>query len=113
MENFLKENYSPHIQSSVYPLFQFLYTDSYCKKYDNMSFDREYINLYDGGQISLDFSKHNDKSNKKTVVILHGILGGSESQYIRHFLKSCEKNNMNCVVIQQRGINDCKMLNPK
>jgi len=46
-------------------------------------------------------------------VILHGILGGSESQYIRHFLKSCEKNNMNCVVIQQRGINDCKMLNPK
>jgi len=113
MENFLKENYSPHVQSSLNPLFQFLYSDSYCIHYNDMGFDREYINLSDGGQMSVDFNKKNDISNKKTVIILHGLLGGSESQYIRHFLKACENNGMNCVVIQQRGINNCKMLNPK
>jgi predicted alpha/beta-fold hydrolase len=50
-------------------------------------YDRKYVKTEDGGQISLDFNSGNSPDNKKMCFIIHGLVGGSESAYIKHMGK--------------------------
>jgi predicted alpha/beta-fold hydrolase len=52
-----------------------------------VDYDRKYVKTQDGGQISLDFNSGNSPDNKKMCFIIHGLVGGSESAYIKHMSK--------------------------
>ena len=113
IEELLNEHWHPNLFQSANPLLQFTYLGKVYRKTINVDYDREYVKLPDGGQISLDFSKKNDKSKKKMVVLIHGQTGGSDATYMKHMVRACEKNDMNAVVFQFRGINKTPLLNPK
>ena len=107
------DSFNPNMFLSTSGLSQLIYMAKVYKPCTNKEFRREYIILQDGGQISQDFSISNKQSNKKIVMIIHGLTGGSDASYIQHMIKSCEAKNINSVVFQSRGINQTKLLNPK
>lgn len=116
ISNMLKEyfdSFNPNIFLSASALSQLVYMGKVYKKSLDSKFTREYVIMEDGGQTSLDFNSKNDKNNKKIVMIIHGLTGGSNTAYIQHMVKSCEDRNFNSVVMHSRGINKTRLLNPK
>lgn len=79
-----------------------------------MKYTRQLVHTPDGGQVSLDFNQTNSQTkNDKIVFIIHGMVGGSESTYIKHMVQTCQINGLNSVVFQTRGTNQTKLLNPR
>lgn len=75
-----------------------------------MSFiDRELLPLPDGGEVALDWVDPRDSSTKITVVILHGLTGGSQENYLRHFIVEAQKKDWRCVVFNFRGAANSKL----
>jgi predicted alpha/beta-fold hydrolase len=71
---------------------------------------REDVYLSDGGRVSLDWVDPKSDSNPTlTVVILHGLTGGSQESYIRHFIVEASKKNWRCVVFNMRGAADTQL----
>lgn len=59
------------------------------KQNNNLSF-REFVDTPDGGRIAIDWAptKENlDKDETPTLVVLHGLTGGSHESYIRCLLE--------------------------
>ena len=86
------------------------------KQVITIDFKREYIQTNDGGIISLDWANpaKMQKEECRLIVILHGLTGGSESNYIREIVKELNENERNIVVVvQYRGVNDSPLLTPK
>ena len=74
-----------------------------------MSFVREYIQVSDGGVISFDWviNKNPEKKHDKLLIILHGLSGGSETNYLREIISGfLKKGGYKIVIIHNRGIND-------
>jgi predicted alpha/beta-fold hydrolase len=98
----------------------------------DLKFKREYIKVKDGGVFSMDWvvninnkrnlvnkNKINSEKNKfplkppKLLVILHGLLGGSEAGYVREIIQGFQKTNeYKIVVIHNRGISDTPLFTP-
>jgi len=71
----------------------------------NLLFRREEIDFPDGGCASLDWAENNFQVNEKTptIVILHGLVGGSSESYVRNFIVECQKKQWRTVVFNFRG----------
>lgn len=114
MDSLFSTKWRPNMMLSADPLLQFIYLGKVHRKSVNVQYDRTYVKTTDGGQISLDFNQTNNyKDNGKMMVIIHGLVGGSESTYIKHLAQSAAAKGMNSVVYQSRGTNGTKLLNPK
>jgi predicted alpha/beta-fold hydrolase len=96
----------------------------------DLKYHREYIRLPDGGQVCLDWAlplrrvgsfgktPHSNQyypyepaSDSKVMFIIHGLTGGSETQYIQHLVKDAQKKGYRVAVFNSRGINQ-PMLTP-
>jgi predicted alpha/beta-fold hydrolase len=84
------------------------------KSAPHIHYEREYINMKDGGCIALDwYQKNPSKHVDKLLVIMHGLTGGSESTYVREIVDEfSKKEDMRIVVINYRGIADSPLLTP-
>ena len=92
-------------------------------------FVREPIRLSDGGQITLDwalpskemncagthlhgkFYPYEPGSNNKILFVIHGLTGGSETNYIQTLVDGARKSGYRVVVLNHRGVNQ-QLLTP-
>jgi len=97
----------------------------------NIQFEREYLDLKDGGVIGLDWVFPNQEdlgetsetiaekrshSRNPTLIILHGLTGGSHESYVRHTILSMKRDSAflwNCVVFNFRGAGDTPLKTPR
>ncbi|EGR27219.1 hypothetical protein IMG5_200050 [Ichthyophthirius multifiliis] len=74
-------------------------------------YEREYVKTQDGGQIALDWVPlkkqfQNEEDNKnKILMIMHGLTGASNSNYISQLALFAQKNGYRPVCINMRGYN--------
>ena len=116
--------HNQHFYPTVYsfaPLLQSIVNQF--MEVNDVTFEREYLKLQDGGTIALDWAnpyvKVEDTSkgskgkyaevaadeNTPTIFVIHGLTGGSNAGYIRGFVKHAQKRGFRVVVFQHRGVN--------
>lgn len=89
-----------------------------------VEYKRQYVATHDLGVISLDWvltpktlsnplNYENLEKDDKLLVIMHGLTGGSEANYIRDIVeKFCEVERLKIVVVNYRGISESPLLTP-
>jgi predicted alpha/beta-fold hydrolase len=78
-------------------------------------YDRELVDLKDQGKIALDWLvplPSVDKEETRILLILHGLSGGSEANYVRHAVQNSQRNGFRTAVMNNRGINS-QLYTPK
>ena len=75
------------------------------------SYEKEYLMLPDGGQISLQ-SHILPENSKGIIVIIPGIWGDGETSYIAHSVKKAKENGYSSIVVNHRGWGNTKLLTP-
>lgn len=90
---------------SVYNVFTF-------EKY-NVKFQREYVKMPDGGQISLDWATPERILDNKLIFIIHGLTGGSEMPYVQSLVTESLRKGYKTVVFHNRGINGTALTTPE
>ncbi|KAL1915911.1 uncharacterized protein VTP21DRAFT_6299 [Calcarisporiella thermophila] len=82
----------------------------------NLKYDREILNMPDGGQVSLDWS-HPDSAEDSTplLMVLHGVSGGSGESYVMELVSKLIKPpyNYRTVVFNYRGCARTELLTPQ
>jgi predicted alpha/beta-fold hydrolase len=112
IKNFKNLNYRPTFYLPSFTL-QLICHEIYPASH--VKFIRDYVNAKDGGVISMDWviNKNMEKNFDKVLVVLHGLTGGSETNYIRDIIVGFEKaGGYKIVIIHNRGINDTPLLTP-
>jgi predicted alpha/beta-fold hydrolase len=110
-------NYSPAILMP-YPIIQIILHESIMTPKRSL-FKREYIKSYDEGEYSLDWVVEDPRDfteikNKKIMLILHGLTGGSQTIYMRDIIDGYKKlKDFKICVLHSRGINDTPLKTPK
>ncbi len=108
MVNILSSN--RYIESPLLPacLLQMIYNE--VKSSPHIPYEREYLAMPDDGCVALDWVKIG-RNAKNTLVILHGLTGGSESTYIREIVDEfLESSDYQIVVVNYRGISGSPLL---
>lgn len=75
-------------------------------------FERELVTMTDGGTVALDWAYINDKLNMNSqrpiVLLIHGLLGDSQSEYLYHFAGDLYDSGYQPIVMVCRGCGDLK-----
>ncbi|OQS04249.1 DEAD/DEAH box RNA helicase [Thraustotheca clavata] len=83
----------------------------------HVPYRRELFELSDGGVLSLDWvqlpSVSSDDYDKPTIMILHGLAGGSHEKYVRHTVVELLQSGWQVVVMNARGCGKTKVVTPK
>ncbi|OQR91097.1 serine protease family S33 [Achlya hypogyna] len=84
----------------------------------HVSYRRELFELSDGGVLSLDWVQTssvttNNEHNKPTILILHGLAGGSHEKYVRAGVVELVNHGWRVVVMNARGCGKTKLVTPK
>ncbi len=66
----------------------------------SVDYNRKRLELADGDFIDLDFSK---VSSDKIAIVIHGLEGSSNSNYVKAMVKILNQNNMDAVAMNLRG----------
>lgn len=87
---------------------------SVLKSHPFIVYDRELLHTTDGGQIALDWLNNSNPSNLFTVLILPGLTGTSQHNYILHFvLQITQKLDCTAVVLNNRGLGGLQLKTPR
>lgn len=71
------------------------------------------MQLNDGGEIALDWLVKNCSENAPVVVILPGLTGGSQSEYIRSLVIAANQKGIKCCVFNNRGLGGVNLKTPR
>jgi len=105
-KNFIPTLYLYHsFFQSVYNVFTF---ETY-----KIRFEREYLAMPDGGQISLDWAYPIQPMENKILFIIHGLTGGSEMPYVQSLVTESLNQGFTTVVFHNRGINGTLLTTPE
>lgn len=74
---------------------------------------REILLLSDGGEIALDWALHGCDDNAPIVIILPGLTGGSQSEYIKFLVTAANQKRIRCVVFINRGLGGIELKTPR
>lgn len=70
----------------------------------DITYRRELLQLKDGGQVCLDWLDNAaDDAKKPLIIILPGLTGSSQSEYVKSFVLMVQKAGARCVVFNNRG----------
>ncbi|CAG8535134.1 10757_t:CDS:2 [Scutellospora calospora] len=83
-----------------------------------INYERQFVETPDGGQIAVDWTppvSQKPFDNTPTIVVLHGLTGGSHESYIRCLLEVLitPPNNYRAVVINFRGCAESQITSPR
>jgi len=81
-----------------------------------ITFRREELEMGDGGVVTLDWDidyAERFSATTPTVIICHGLTGGSHESYVRQFIKTCRLRSLRCVVFNYRGCADSELKTPR
>ncbi|KAG9409474.1 hypothetical protein AC1031_019733 [Aphanomyces cochlioides] len=109
---FLREEYHPtwyllnngHLHTIMVALSQ---------SHPRIQYDREIFTLNDGGIVSLDWATPHEKQDRPTVVMLHGLTGGSHDNYVCVAVDKLVRAGWQVVVMNARGCAQTPVLTPK
>jgi predicted alpha/beta-fold hydrolase len=112
LNQFIVNKLSPkrYIECPFLPscLLQMIFNE--IKSAPNISYEREYLAMPDDGCVALDWVKQGRNADK-TLVLLHGLTGGSESTYIREIVEEfLHSSDYQIVVVNYRGISGSPLL---
>lgn len=79
----------------------------------DVQFNRETLDLKDGGIISLDWVSKPEKRDQPIVILLPGLVGSSQSAYIKGFLMALQPLDVCCVVFNHRGMGNTELKTSK
>lgn len=71
------------------------------------------MQLKDGGEIALDWLKSGCSENAPIVIILPGLTGGSQSEYIKCLVSAANQKGIICCVFNNRGLAGMDLKTPR
>lgn len=107
-------NMSGHLQTMLHEFFRDTPSD--------MAFDREWLPTDDDGILALDYYRScsnvqlvdwSEHSEAPVMLIIHGVVGGSHSHYVRHYAKLLTKNGFRVIVMNARGCSASELRTPR
>lgn len=78
-----------------------------------LSYRRELLTLKDGGEIALDWSEHNCHEESPVILILPGLTGASQSEYIKCLVTAAHNFGARVVVFNNRGLGGVALKTPR
>lgn len=106
MHFFLLFNDVPYI----YCLY-FHYTKT--NKNFNFAFDREILQLKDGGEVALDWEESGCEKDSPIIIILPGLTGESQAEYIKCLVTAASQIGIRCCVFNNRGLGGIALKTPR
>lgn len=70
----------------------------------DLDYRRELLTLKDGGEVALDWSDNNCEDNAPVILILPGLTGASQSEYIKCLIAAANNFRARVVVFNNRGL---------
>ncbi|CRK96417.1 CLUMA_CG009833, isoform A [Clunio marinus] len=79
----------------------------------DIEYRREILRLKDGGEVALDWLEIGCADDAPVVVILPGLTGESQAEYIKCLATQANKNGIKCVVFNNRGLGGISLKTPR
>ncbi|XP_014204482.1 phospholipase ABHD3-like [Copidosoma floridanum] len=83
------------------------------KMMPRMKYRREMLTLSDGGEVALDWAEENSNPSSPVIIILPGLTGASQAEYIKCLIYAAKSLGFKCVVFNYRGMGGIKIKTPK
>ncbi|XP_067008660.1 protein ABHD1 [Anabrus simplex] len=109
----LKEKYWPTLwcfESRAQTIFASLLRS---KLLPDMAYRREILHLSDGGQVGLDWLEEGCSSNSPIIIILPGLTGASQADYVKCLVLSAKQLGLRTVVFNNRGMGGIQLKTPR
>ncbi|XP_031844691.1 abhydrolase domain containing Hydr1 isoform X2 [Nomia melanderi] len=74
---------------------------------------REILTLSDGGEVALDWAEEGSSVTSPIVIILPGLTGESQAEYIKCLVTSAKKVGIRCVIFNNRGLGGVELKTPR
>lgn len=74
---------------------------------------REILTLSDGGEVALDWAEEGSLTTSPIVIILPGLTGASQAEYIKCLITSAKKVGIRCVIFNNRGLGGVELKTPR
>jgi len=80
-----------------------------------IKYRRENIQMQDGAELAIDWDTNGDQfpSSTPIILILHGLVGSSNSKYIKHLVVYLRTQNWKTVVLNARGCGNSALKTPR
>lgn len=82
----------------------FPFVELWQKATDKLRYNREIFSLSDGGECALDWVEQPDSATRDIVVVVPGLSSASDQLNCREIAKACLASNLDCVVVNWRGL---------
>lgn len=63
----------------------------------------------DGGEVALDWAEKDCSVTSPIVIILPGLTGGSQAEYVKCLVSAARKVGIRCVIFNNRGLGGLKL----
>lgn len=102
----------PMLRSKFWPTFwcvesraQTVVSNLWREKFlPDLTYRRELLTLKDGGELALDWSEKNCTDDSPIILILPGLTGASQAEYIKCMVKAGNRIGARIVVLNNRGL---------
>lgn len=74
---------------------------------------REILTLLDGGEVALDWMEEGCSEDSSCVIILPGLTGESQAEYIKCLVLAANQVNLRVVVFNNRGLGGIELKTPR
>ncbi|XP_034181993.1 abhydrolase domain containing Hydr1 isoform X2 [Osmia lignaria lignaria] len=78
-----------------------------------INYRREILTLSDGGEVALDWAEEGCSVTSPIVIILPGLTGASQAEYIKCLVSSAKKVGIRCVIFNNRGLGGVELKTPR
>lgn len=78
-----------------------------------INFFREILCLNDGGEVALDWLETGCADDAPIVIILPGLTGESQAEYIKCLVTQANSKGIKCVVFNNRGLGGISLKTPR
>ncbi|XP_004525088.1 phospholipase ABHD3 [Ceratitis capitata] len=83
------------------------------KTIPSIEYKREIFTLKDGGEVALDWMADNCDSNSPCVIILPGLTGNSQDEYVKCLVFAANNSGIRVVVFNNRGLGGVDLKTPR
>ncbi|XP_033227315.1 phospholipase ABHD3 isoform X2 [Belonocnema kinseyi] len=78
-----------------------------------VEYRREILTLSDGGEVALDWAEQNCCHTSPIVIILPGLTGASQAEYIRILVCAAKNVGIKCLIFNNRGLGGVTLKTPR
>lgn len=78
-----------------------------------IKYRREILTFRDGGEVALDWAEKDCSVTSPIVIILPGLTGGSQAEYVKCLVSAARKIGIRCVIFNNRGLGGMKLKTPR